>query len=121
MNEEENNEVLKKHIENLNRELSQNKERLDFHEKLLLQLRAEKARVMENHDIILSKFKIICPTWEYETDEKYIENIKYQQGLRKEFDERNFDKNDEQIQNVIKVSKEQIESIEKELERLKVE
>jgi len=121
MTDEESNEVLKKHIENLNRELGQNKERLDFHEKLLLQLRSERARVMENHDIIISKFKIITPIWEYETDEKYIENIKYQQELRKEFDVRNFDKNDDQIQNVIKVSKEQIESIEKELERLKVE
>lgn len=113
-----NAEALKAHKKNLEREFKEHSEKLKFHEDLLLQLEADKKARLRNHDIMIAKFIPVNPQWEFERDAEYLENLKILQAHVKLQDENKYMVSQTNIERVIELARESVESAKAELERL---
>lgn len=109
-----------RNIENLNREKSRFNENIKTHENLLEKLNKDREANNKKYEAMFKEgnWKIIAPVWEFEKDEDYLTAMKLDAENKRAFDKHNFDQNEKQIKEVILKQKEQVDSIEKELERL---
>lgn len=112
---------MERNIENLKREQGNYEKNIKFHEDLLIKLEEDEKKLIKVYDIVMSKFKIIAPVWEYEKDEEYIEIVKDNAIEKHKNDLELFNKNREQIKEVIDKQKEAYKSVTDELVRIEGE
>lgn len=108
--EESDNNKFEQFIESTTKSYNANLNKLKFHNELLKMLFNDKTARMENHDIMIKKFKPVNAHWEFELDEDYQKNLSIiQQGIKAQ-DEENYKLSQEQVQKTIDVTKEQLYS-----------
>ena len=118
----EGNRVNKeKHLANLEREIVQTaSQKTDIVSRKDLMAK-EMNIISDNHKIIMSKFKLLKTTWEFETDEDYINNTKLLNQITFEKKLLDYQVQLDRMVNLVKQVELQQESLVKEAERVRGE
>lgn len=112
-------ETLKRTIANLEREIKQNREKITLHKDLIVVACNDRDARLRNHDIMIaSKFKPVNAQWEFQLDPEYGANLSVIQSTMRRQDELNYKMTIEQLEKVVKVSEEQLVSLESEYKSL---
>lgn len=110
-----------KHLANLEREIVQTAaQKQDIIARRDL-LKKEMDIISANHTIIMKKFKLLKTTWEFETDEDYINNTKLLNQITFEKKVMDYQVQLDRMDNLVKQVEVQQESLSQEAERVRGE
>ena len=110
-----------RHAANLNREIKSYKDNIERHEDSLKRLHNDKANLKKKYEIIRANFKMLRPTWEYETTQEYLKCCLFDLEAKEWQDGNLFERNEEQIKATLEHQRTAMKSVVEELIRIEGE